>query len=350
MAENKYIAYIGTYPKKKSRGIRICDVNVKEGTLLLRKEVPIEHPSVLLVHPGGRFLYSNSDKGAALFRIEEDGDLTRIQNAGIDAMRPRFLSSNSSGKLLFSGGFHDAKITVHKLGSTGKIGALTGEAYHEGFGTAAERTFTPHITCVVPTPDDRFLCSVDNGTDRINLFRVEKNGAVGRSGTIHCTPGSGPRALIFGNKNRNAYLISNIANTVTVFDYTPGTETEAPSFKPVQTVPTASDDVDTLHDMAAAIRFSPNGKYLVATTAGDNTATLYAVQTDGTLERILSLPVSGAYPKDAAFFPDGKHIAFVCNESNLVTTFCIDYEKKTLVQKGRPLQIDDPSCIEIVKL
>ncbi len=350
MASGKYVAYIGTYPKKKSKGIFICDVNVKEGSLTIRREEPIEHPSVLFAFPEKNLLYCNTNKGVAVFQIGEDGDLTRLQVASIDAMRPRSLSTNSTGKLLFTGGYHDAKITVHKLGSTGKIGALTGEAYHEGFGTVAERTYTPHITCVVPTPDDKYLCSVDNGTDRVNLYRIEKNGSIEQNGTLHCHPGSGPRALVFGNGNKNAYIISNISNTVSVYDYTPGKEVTAPSFKLIQTVPTASDDVDTAHDMAAAIRFSPDGKYLFASTAGDNTATLFSVQADGTLERLLSLPVSGAYPKDIAFLPGGKNIAVACNESNIVNTFRIDFEKNIFVQKGRPLFINDPSCIEIIKL
>lgn len=350
MAASKYVAYIGTYPKKKSRGIIICDVNTGDHSLRFREEVPIEHPSVLFALPEKRLLYCNSNKGVALFGIGDDGGLTRIQNSEIDAMRPRSLSTDSSGKLLFTGGFHDAIVTVHKLGKGGKIGALTGKAYHEGFGTVAERTFTPHITCVLPTPDDRFLCSVDNGTDRVVIYRIEKSGSIEQFDILRCTPGSGPRAMVFGKNGRHAYIISNISNTVSVYDYKPGSEASPPKFKLVQTVPTAYHDSDTIYDMAAAIRVSPDGKYLFAATAGDNTATLFSIASDGTLEYRFSLPVSGAYPKDIAFLPGGKNIAVVCNESNIVNTFKLDLEKNLLVQSGRPVFADDPSCIEIVKL
>ena len=350
MASAKYVAYIGTYPKKRSKGIMICDVDPKKGSLSLRRVEPIEHPSVLCVHPTKKILYCNSNKGVAYFRIGEDGDLTRIKDCYIDAMRPRYISTNSTGTLLFTGGYHDAKITAHKLGRDGKIGALTAEAFHEGYGTVAERTYTPHISCVIPTPDDKFLCAVDNGTDRVNLFRIGKNGSLELDGTFHCLPGTGPRAILFGNRNKNAYIVSNISNTVTVFSYKPGTEASPPQFKPIQTIETASDDINAQYDMSAAIRFSPDGKYFFATTAGDNTATLFSVNQDGTLERIFSLPVSGAYPKDIIFLPGENHFAVACNESNIVNTFRIDYEKKIFLQEGRPLMIDDPSTIEIVKL
>ena len=35
----------------------------------------------------------------------------------------------------------------------------------------------------------------------------------------------------------------------------------------------------------------------------------------------------------AAMFPDGRHIAVVNHESNSITTFTVDYEKKLLVMK-----------------
>ena len=96
--------------------------------------------------------------------------------------------------------------------------------------------------------------------------------------------------------------------------------------------------------------FSPDGKYLFTSTAGDNTVTMFAInEQDGTLEKEFALPISGEYPKDIAMFPDGKHIAVVNNESNSITTFAVDYEKKLLVMKGKPLKIDTPTCIHMHK-
>ena len=96
--------------------------------------------------------------------------------------------------------------------------------------------------------------------------------------------------------------------------------------------------------------FSPDGNYLFTSTAGDNTVTMFAINPkDGTLTKEFALPISGEYPKDIAMFPDGKHIAVVNNESNSITTFTVDYEKKLLVMKGKPLSIDTPTCIHMYK-
>ena len=67
----------------------------------------------------------------------------------------------------------------------------------------------------------------------------------------------------------------------------------------------------------------------------------------GTLTKQFALPISGEYPKALGLFPDGKHIACVNHESNSITTFTVDYEKKVLVMKGKPMKVDTPNCILI---
>ncbi len=65
----------------------------------------------------------------------------------------------------------------------------------------------------------------------------------------------------------------------------------------------------------------------------------------GLLEKQFILPISGSYPKDLDVFPDGKHLAVVNHESNSITTFTIDYEKKLLVMKGKPMKVETPNSI-----
>ncbi len=350
MASNRYVAYIGTYTREKSKGIQICDVNVQAGTLTKRKEVEAANPAYLYCAADVKKLYAISDTGIACFKIKEDGDLELVSDTGIDALRPHHISSDSKGRFLFAGGYHDAKVSVIRLERSGKPGAVKSSVFHKGFGTAAERTFTPHVTCVLPTPDDRFLCAVDNGTDRVVLYRLEDSGVITAAGTVHCQPGSAPKMMLFGNKNKNAYILSDKSNTVDVYEYH-ANGADAPSFRLIQTVETASDKIEAVYDAAADMCFSPDGKYLFASTAGDNTVTMYAINPeDGSLSREFSLPISGAYPRSLALFPGGRHLACVNYESDSVTTFTVDYEKKTLVMKGRPLQISCPTCIRILRL
>ena len=48
MAQEKYVAYVGTYTHENSVGIHIYDVDVTKGYMTERKVVPINNPSDLL--------------------------------------------------------------------------------------------------------------------------------------------------------------------------------------------------------------------------------------------------------------------------------------------------------------
>ena len=92
-------------------------------------------------------------------------------------------------------------------------------------------------------------------------------------------------------------------------------------------------------------------KYLVSSNAGDNSVIIYSIDhKTGFLEKILCLPISGDYPKDAALFPDNKHLISLNHESNTMTFFTVDLEKGLLVMNGKELPIESPNCVIFHKL
>ena len=66
---------------------------------------------------------------------------------------------------------------------------------------------------------------------------------------------------------------------------------------------------------------------------------------NGMLTKCFCLPVSGDYPKDAALFPDNRHLVSLNHESDTMTFFNVDMEKGTLVMNGREMKVDQPNCI-----
>ena len=67
----------------------------------------------------------------------------------------------------------------------------------------------------------------------------------------------------------------------------------------------------------------------------------------GLLSKILILPISGGYPKDIDVLPDEKTMIVLCHESGYMRFFTIDYEKRTLVMKGKQQYVETPNCILI---
>lgn len=350
MAE-KYIAYVGTYTHGSSIGIHLYDVDVEEGMLTERKVVPVNNSSHICRSLNGKYLYSIADEGVAVFDIAEaDGDLTLINKVGIDGMRGCYLSVDKTGRYLFVGGYHDGKVTVVHTHRDGRLGSVMDGIFHKGLGSVAERNFRPHVNCVVPTPGNKYLCAVDNGIDQVKLYRINQHmHRLELVDILRCERESGPRLLKFSKDGRFAYLLYELTNEVEVYTYQE--EESGPVFEKIQTLSTTSANVDRVHDAASGMCFSNDGTHLFTSTAGDNTVAMFSIdQETGLLKKEFALPISGEYPKDIAMFPDDKHIAVVNHESNSITTFTVDYEKKVLVQKGRPMKVETPNCILITKI
>ena len=344
--DQKYVAYVGTYTHGSSIGIHIYDVDVKEGTLQERKVVPVDNSSYVRRSKNGKYLYSITDEGVAVFRILEDGDLEKINEVDIDGMRGCYITVDQEGKYLVVGGYHDGKVTLVECREDGSLGDVLDGVFHRGLGTVAERNFRPRVSCVQMTPDNRFLCAVDNGIDQVKIYRITQDKKLALVSTLRLPRESGPRKLRFSLDGRFAYLLFDLANCVYTFTY--AVENDEPVFEKIQEIPTPSDDVDELHDISSGMHLSPDGRYLFTSTAGDNTVAMFAIDEEtGMLTKEFALPISGEYPKDIALFPDGKHIACVNHESNTITTFAIHYEERNITMKGRPMSVETPNCILI---
>lgn len=350
MAE-KYVAYVGTYTHGSSIGMHLYDVDVKEGILTERKVVPINNSSQMCRSLNGKYLYSIADEGVAVFAIDEkNGDLSLLNKVDIDGMRGCYLSVDQNGRYLYVAGYHDGKVTVVHTCEDGRLGSVMDGIFHKGLGSVAERNFRPHVNCVVPTPDNKYLCAVDNGIDQVKIYKIntQKN-KLQLVDILRCERESGPRLLTFSKNGKFAYLLYELTNEVDVFAYEE--ENNIPVFEKIQSISTTSDNVDRVHDAASGMCLSNDGRHLFTSTAGDNTVAMYTIDEEkGLLTKEFALPISGEYPKDIAIFPDDQHIAVVNHESNNITTFTIDYENKVLVQKGRPLNVETPNCILITPI
>jgi 6-phosphogluconolactonase len=221
--------------------------------------------------------------------------------------------------------------------------------FHRGLGSVAERSFRPHVSCVIPTPDDKYLCAVDNGIDQVKIYNVnEKSGRLDLVDILRCKLDSGPRLLTFSHDGRFAYINAELTNEVCVYKYD-GTG-KSPEFEKIQEISVLRDS-DSMGSACCGMKLSPSGNYLYVSTAGENTAAIFRVdQETGMLTRLCCLPISGDYPKDLDVFPGEKTLVVLNHETNEIRFFTIDYEKGLFVMKGRPIKVDTPNCILINRI
>ena len=337
MGNKKYVAYVGTYTHGNSKGIQVYDVDVEKGTLKERSEVQVSNASHTAISKNGKFLYSIEDEGVAVFKRDENGDLTRINRVSIDGMRGCFLATDVDGKYLYVAGYHDGKVTVVHTRRDGSLGRIMDGVYHKGLGSVAERNFRPHVNCVRPTPDNKYLCAVDNGIDQVKIYRINKRQhKLELVDILRCPRESGPRIIRFSADGRFAYILFELSST--------------PEFELLQSVSTLRkpNDEDAIHNAASGLALAPDGRHLFCTTAGENSVSMYEIDHEtGLLEKKFNLPISGDYPKDLVIFPDNKHIALANHASNSITTFTVDYDKNIIVMNDKPHHIETPNCIHI---
>ena len=342
----KYVAYVSTYTMDKDKnGIKVFDVDLEHGRLIPKSSVEITNSSYVTISHNRKYLYAITDFGVESFRILEDGGLKCINRALINGMRGCYLSPDYEDRYLFGAGYHDGKITVMRIDQrTGAVGMITDEVFHKGLGSIAERSFRPHISCVKMTRDNHYLCAADLGIDYVNIYRVNhERGTLRQVDIIRCDLESAPRHLKFTEDGRFMYIISELKNCIDVYAY--HEENNQPFFDLIQTIPT-SDKYDVKGVAASALNISDDGRYILASNAGENSVALFAIDIEqGKLSRLFCLPVSGEYPKDAALFPDNRHLVSLNHESNTMTFFRVDYENNCIVMNGKEMEIKQANCI-----
>lgn len=346
---DKYVAYVGSYTHENRNGLHLFDVDVNKGRITKRKEYEIDNASFIAVSHSKKYLYAICDQGLTAYAIDETGELTLLNVAGIDGMRGCHITITKDDRFVIVSGYHDGKVTVLSVKDDGRIGAVTDEAFHKGVGSVAERNFRPHVSWSVFTPDEELLCVCDLGIDQIKLYEFDhQRGKIKLYDILRSQLESAPRQMIFSEDGKFAYVICELKNYINVYSYNKDAEKER--FELIQNIFTVRRD----HKSNAAVSnlmITNDGNNLICSNAGDNTVTIYNIdKTAGTLHFVSSLPVSGDYPKYICNFPDNRHIMSMNNGGNSITFFTIHYDKGLIVMNGHEIRINKPNNMVLVKL
>lgn len=348
--KEKYVAYVGTYTHENSVGIHLYDLDAASGMIHERKVIKINNPSDLLVSKNGKFLYSIADEGVEAFKILADGDLEPMNEQWIGGMRGCYVEVDTKNRYLFVGGHHDGRVTMMRLNEDGSIGGIADGIFHKGMGRSiAERNSKPHVDCVKLTPDEKFLCAVDNGLDHVKIYRVDyEQGRLMLADILRCPLESAPHMIRFSRDGRFAYVLYELLNQVEVFSYE--TIHDQPHFEKVQSITTMGPKDDDAC-AASGMEISRDGEYLFCSNAGTNSVVIFKIdQKTGMLTTMCNTKISGDYPKMIGICPDRQHFLSLNNETNTITMFKVNYNAQYILMECKPVPIDKPNCIYIHKL
>ncbi len=346
----KYVAYVSTYTTGDKNGIKIYDVDMKNGVFTEKDQVEITNSSYVTISKSKKYLYSITDFGVEAYSIMKDGSLKLINYAAINGMRGCYLSTDYTDHFLFVSGYHDGKLTVLRLDENGAIGNITDEIFHKGLGSVGERNFRAHINCARMTHDNKYLLVADQGMDHVNVYRLNpENGTLKLTDVIRGDIETAPRHIKISKDGRYIYIVHELACNITVYSYEE--KNGNPYFERIQTIPTTNAGKSEFGASASALSFSDDYQYIVSSTAGENTVTMYkADEKTGMLTSLFCLPISGEYPKDVAIFPDNRHLVSLNHETDTMTFFLIDLNKKIITMSAKQKMVQKPNCITFHKI
>ncbi|MGC3959814.1 MAG: lactonase family protein [Verrucomicrobiota bacterium] len=357
----EYWVYFGTYTSSASKGIYAARFDSATGKLSAPELVAeTRNPSFLAMHPTGKFLYAvgevdntQGQRAGAVNAYELDaktGALTVLNQQISGGTGPCHIAVDATGKSVLVANYGSGSIAALPVQADGSLGAATTTIQHAGSSVNPKRQAGPHAHFITPSPDNRFALACDLGLDKVLVYQLDPaNAKLTTNNPPHAVVlhGSGPRHLAFHPNGRFAYVINEMALTITIFSYDAqqGALFEEQN---VSTVPAGY--VITEKDSTAEIAVHPNGKFVYGSNRGHNSIAVFSVDAKtGKLALIQNESTQGKTPRHFVIDPSGRWLFAENQGSDSVGGFAIDVATGKLQSTGQTVAVGSPVCAVFVK-
>jgi 6-phosphogluconolactonase len=356
--DGKQWVYVGTYTGKSgSRGIYRFDFDPATGKLTpagLAGEAT--NPSFLAIHPSRRFLYAVGEVAdfggqpagvVSAFALDPaTGKLTALNQQSSGGPGPCHVTIDKAGKHALVANYRGGSACVLPIGDDGRLGERTDFVQHHGKGSNLQRQEAPHAHSANLDAANRFAFIADLGLDKVFVYRYDAaRGKITPNDppALELKPGSGPRHFAFHPDGKRAYVINELASTITACDYDP----ERGVLTARQTVSTLPPDFRG-NNTTAEVVVHPSGHFVYGSNRGHDSIAAFAVEQGGTLRPIGQEPTQGRTPRNFNIDPTGTWLIAANQDSNSLVVFRIDPQTGKLTPAGQRAEVGSPVCIKFV--
>lgn len=236
---------------------------------------------------GMRYLLDEQTQGAVGVYT---GGLAKLGTASTLGADPCHAALSADGRHLAVANYSSGSVALFDLDRTGRLAGEGRRIQHEGSGPNRERQAGPHAHWVGFSGTNQ-LHSVDLGADAVFLHRLGASGAVDTSIAYRTEAGAGPRHIARHPKLPIAYLVTELANTVTVLRALPDGRFTALST--LSTLPKGFTGASA----AAHIAVNAAGTRLYISNRGHDSIAVFAIQRDGGLTPLQHAGSGGHWPR-----------------------------------------------------
>lgn len=337
-----------------SRGVYHCQLNVATGRLTKPKmAAELANPGFVTLHPNGEILYAtcqiNRRGAVAAFAIErKDGEsiLKALNSVEIGDGGAAHLNVDRSGKCLLTAQYGGGSVAMFPIADTGQLGERAVLIKHEGGSkVVGNRQDSPHAHWVGTDADNQFAFVPDLGLDQVVIYKLNPDTlSLKAHGHGSSPPGGGPRHFKFHPNGRFAYVLNELALSVTVFGY----DAEGGRLTSLQTIPTLTESQKAGEEFNAAseIRVHPNGKFLYAANRGHDSISVFRIHADTGKLRLSEVePIRGSWPRNFNVDPTGRWLIAAGRDSNTLSLFSIDQQTGMLQYQRHSVFCPTPICV-----
>jgi 6-phosphogluconolactonase len=349
--------YVGTYTKTSSKGVYVGRFDSETGKLgEFTVAAEAINPSFLALSPNRRHLYAVSEGSGATYNGKPsgtvnaysihsmDGSLVLINTTVSAGRDPCHLSVTPDGKNVLVANYSSGTVTLLPVRADGGVDGPSTVDQHKGKSVHPSRQKGPYAHSINPSADGRFAFAADLGTDQLHTYRIDSNThslTPAEPASVALEPGSGPRHLVLSPDNRFAYVISELANTVTTF----AVDTATGALKTLQTVPTLPADF-TGASTTAEVVMHPGGRFLYGSNRGHDSIAVFKIDpATGMLTPVEHVSTQGRTPRNFAVDPSGRWLIAANQNSDSLVVFAIDATSGRLTPTGQTVIVPSPVCV-----
>jgi 6-phosphogluconolactonase len=295
-------------------------------------------PSYLAFAPSKKFLYAvdeTEQSSVIAYAIDpSSGALTEINRAPTGSAGACHLAVDPSGSFVITAHYDGNKVTVHALRPDGGIGAKVDDkspgknAHQAVFAGAGRFVFVPCL-----------------GSNLVAQYRFE-GGKLIPNEIATVAIGGGPRHMVFDANERHAYVLSELENQMTSFDYDSARGLLSNPHTSSM-LPPGGKKLEAAHLLIAG-----GGKILYATNREDNSLVIFPIDTaSGRLGTPTWQRQHVDYVRDFTLDNTGAFLLIANQKAKQLTVFRSDPSSGQLTLVGSPLEVpEDPTFVGVLTL
>jgi len=274
---------------------------------------------------GSYFVLREGDRGSLGIY---DRDYRQFATRSTLGSGPCHIALSADQSAIAVANYSTGNVAVWRLDKSGVPDGEAQSVQHEGTGPNVNRQAGPHAHWVGFTKDGRWLHAVDLGADAI-FAHAFAAGTLGATKIAYRAPaGSGPRHLARHPRLPIAYLVSELANTLTVL-----AANDDGTYRASATLPTLPAGF-TAASQAAHIAVNAAGTRLYVSNRGHDSIAVFALEPNGDARPIQHVASGGHWPRFFLLLEERREMLVANERSGTVVVFTIDGEGRLTPKPG----------------